>query len=147
MLTIDQQRALLLTCDDNGKAYSPDGFDYAIAYLKVAPLRSAVETTFGGECFEQNPRNIQDKCVYGELFVPKHLSSEKEWTPCIVLCTFGEMVAVSGEAALTAGTLDKLICLLDKLGFNYISEALLHTPYSGDQKWISTWWQRYFDYL
>jgi hypothetical protein len=98
LLTIDQQHEVLLKNDRGGKGYCPDGFDWPVAYRKVAPLRNAIERTFGGECFEQNPQNIQDKCVYGELLVPKHLSTEKEWAPCVVLCTFGDMVAISGES-------------------------------------------------
>ncbi len=150
---------ILEDADDPENCEYPRDFDRYTALDEVVDLKYDIEI-IAGRPFELEDR-IFDASYFAELEI-------KEPTPTKVLdlgevtlrvvrlrfSCFGHFFTVLEESLidkLSPSIIKELIAVAEDHGFVYIDEGiLLEEPYTGcnkELKDLSSWWERYFDYI
>jgi hypothetical protein len=143
--------ALFQVHDRPGQWEQPFGFVRDMEERRFRALLPALERLFSGPLQYEDGVYIQDASFHAQVFVPSSaLRRALRPLECAVVrfSNFGDMVAVWPEDALEPAVLTKLREVVTAAGYLYVPQVALDRPYGGGGvNGISTWWDRYFDWL
>lgn len=150
---------LLEAADDPVNCEYPRYFDWAAAMNRVIELKSDLDRIVGRP-FEINDR-ICNASYFAELSIKEprpiqvlNLGEVTLKVVCLRFSCFGNFFTISEESlteTLSQSVLKDIIEAAEARGLVYIDEdILINEPYTGCNKELrnlSSWWERYFEYI
>ncbi|WP_346539013.1 hypothetical protein [Micromonospora sp. DPT] len=147
---------LLHSLDDPDHLEFPANYHHGRARARFNQLAERLDRDFGCQC--DVDREVQDASFQGRIDIPAAATATGERL-VIVISNFGDLAVLAVEnpgvwddeeaaQVLHPDDTTRIRRALDDLGYTLIPEEPLWQPYNGAcQRGVSTWWDRYFDYL
>lgn len=157
MLSASETMSLLHSLDDPDPRCTemPSDFNYRAEHKRFKLLVEVIDAAFSCSC-NWDDRG-QDTTELGRIVIPEDVL-DSPVRIVISISNFGRMAIVTLENPSTRSDEEtkELMAVSDRtrienalgsLGYTYISEDPLDTPYDGELDWPATWRFRFFEYV
>ena len=142
-------RTLLRQLDDPVHSEAPPGWDRGLAEARFLELVRELECRLGRRLECETGALIQDASFHGQILLPHEVLTGDFVVP-LRASNFDRLATILDAGLVQPQALAAILETLEEQGFTYVPSDLLHAPYDGANSGvdgISTWAQRYFDWI
>jgi hypothetical protein len=138
---VDEFESLFRTLDDPERWEEPRAFDRIHATKRFRAFATDLESRLSAPCAVETDSAIQDASFHSQIQLPGG------W---LRFSSFGDMIAFTLDHNVPEGVVNVVRELATVHKYTLIPTAVLEESYAGSNRGvtgISTWWDRFFDWV